>query len=121
MEQQSSWPSAWVRASLELAILGCLQAQDLHGYGIAAELEAGGMGRLKGGSLYPTLARLEQDGHVAAVWLPGESGPGRKAYSLTPAGREQHQRLAEAWQGLTTTLMSLGEQPQNASKTGDSR
>lgn len=104
----AQWPSAWVRACLDLAILSSLADEPLHGYAIAQVLEQAGMGRLKGGSLYPVLARLEQGGFVEAVWLPGESGPGRKAYSLTPSGREERTRLAASWRSLTDTLVALG-------------
>lgn len=98
------WPMAWIRASLELAILSVLTTDELHGYAIAERLAAEGMGRLKGGSLYPVLARLEEAALVEAVWQPGASGPGRKAYAITPAGREERRRLLEQWHGLTHLL-----------------
>ncbi|GAA1390137.1 PadR family transcriptional regulator [Luteococcus peritonei] len=110
-ESTSRWPTAWIRAALDLAILSALGQGELHGYAIAAALEARGMGRLKGGSLYPVLARLEADGLVAAVWLPGESGPGRKAYSLTPAGARHRERLAADWQDFTAALGALSPSP----------
>ena len=71
------WPSAWVRAALEPAILGALTAGPLHGYGIAQTLAARGFGTLRGGSLYPVLARLEEAGHVTTRWVEGQAGPGR--------------------------------------------
>ena len=104
---ESQWPSAWVRAGLDLAIRSSLQGEAMHGYAIAQTLEEAGMGRLKGGSLYPALAKLEQAGFVEAVWLPGESGPGRKAYTLTMSGREERARLAASWRSLTEALIGL--------------
>lgn len=111
-ESEARWPSAWVRASLEVAILGALQGGELHGYAIAALLDEQGMGRLKGGSLYPVLARLEQDALVEAVWQLGESGPGRKAYAITDRGRDAHQRQLADWTELTRTLERLGRTEQ---------
>ena len=54
---------------LELAILGLLKEQDLHGYELKKRL-ADTLGQLSGvsfGSLYPALARLEAAGAVKAV------------------------------------------------------
>ncbi|MGL5405450.1 MAG: PadR family transcriptional regulator [Propionibacteriaceae bacterium] len=105
----SQWPLPWVRAALDLAILSSLSNEALHGYAIAERLEQIGMGRLKGGSLYPALSKLEDAGFIKAVWLPGESGPGRKAYSLTPAGAVEVDRLSASWNGLTASLNTLNQ------------
>ncbi|SJN24239.1 PadR family transcriptional regulator [Luteococcus japonicus] len=113
-DNDQRWPSAWVRAGLDLAILSALQGDALHGYAIASRLEAAGLGRPKGGSLYPTLAKLEQAGFVEAGWLPGESGPGRKAYILTTSGREERTRLAASWRALSEALVALGSSGQPA-------
>lgn len=107
-DDTGAWPATWVRAALDLAILSVLQDEALHGYGIAAALEAAGMGRPKGGSLYPALARLEQAGFLEAGWLPGDSGPGRKAYTLTLAGRDERTRLAASWRDFGQAVLALG-------------
>lgn len=87
MTDVPSWPPAWIRAGLDLAVLGSLTGGPLHGYGIAQALAGRGFGVLKGGSLYPVLNRLEEAGDVTASWVEGHSGPGRKEYALTDAGR----------------------------------
>src|SRR5436305_10948479 len=54
---------------LELAILGLLKEQELHGYELKKRLGEA-LGQLSGvsfGSLYPALARLEAAGAVKAV------------------------------------------------------
>ncbi|MEE6296995.1 PadR family transcriptional regulator [Georgenia wangjunii] len=98
------WPLPWIRASLDLAILGCLLDAPLHGYGIAQRLEGRGFGRLKGGSLYPALSRLGDAGHVETTWEQGNSGPGRKDYSITDTGREYLVDGLTKWHGLTQAL-----------------
>lgn len=40
------------------------------------------------GSIYPALARLEQEGLVTSKTVPQEGKPARKVYSITDAGRE---------------------------------
>lgn len=109
MTETSRWPAPWVRAALELAILGSLREGPLHGYALAQSLQARGFGRLRGGSLYPVLARLEQDGHVRAAWVEGDGGPGRKDYTLTPDGRAHLGRQLTAWGDLTDELRADGE------------
>ncbi|MDO4240193.1 PadR family transcriptional regulator [Micrococcus sp.] len=108
------WPSAWVRAALELAILGALTAGPLHGYGIAQTLAARGFGTLRGGSLYPVLARLEEAGHVTTRWVEGQGGPGRKDYALTDAGRTAHADAVASFQALGAALAALGAEGEAA-------
>ena len=102
------WPAPWVRAALDLAVLASLTGGALHGYAIAQALAERGFGLLKGGSLYPVLNRLEEAGDVAATWVEGQGGPGRKAYELTAAGRDRLARDLASWQGLADTLTTMG-------------
>ena len=102
------WPAAWVRAALEPAILGALTAGPLHGYGIAQTLAARGFGTLRGGSLYPVLARLEEAGHVSTRWVEGQGGPGRKDYALTDAGRAEYADAVASFRALGAALAALG-------------
>lgn len=101
------FPAAWVRAALDLAILSTLASEVRHGYAVASRLEEEGMGRLKGGSLYPALARLEEAGWIEASWAPGPAGPGRKEYTLTPSGRRHLGEESERWSAFTAVLLGL--------------
>lgn len=101
---ETRWPLPWIRASLDIAVLGCVLEAPLHGYGIAQLLEERGFGRLKGGSLYPALSRLENAGYVETTWEQGDSGPGRKYYTLTNSGREYLSQALMQWKGLTRAL-----------------
>ncbi|WP_246021055.1 PadR family transcriptional regulator [Arthrobacter echini] len=99
-----AWPLQWIRACLELAVLGSVIEAPLHGYGIAQHLEGRGFGRLKGGSLYPVLARLENAGHVEAAWQQGDFGPSRKYYTITGAGRRYLTDGLTQWKALARAL-----------------
>lgn len=68
-----------------------------YGYLIAQRLEREGLGQIKGGTLYPLLARYEQEGLVEASWQPGGTGPGRKYFTLTDAGREHLTEVRRRW------------------------
>lgn len=98
------FPPAWVRAALGTAVLAAVEHGPLHGYAIAAALERRGLGRPRGGSLYPLLATLEQDGALVAAWEHGATGPGRRTYELTDVGRTRLAREREEWRALTAAL-----------------
>ena len=59
-----------LRGHLETLILATLERGEAHGLEILRRLELSGCGllKLKEGSLYPALYRLESAGEVAAAW-----------------------------------------------------
>lgn len=83
---------------LELAILGLLKEQPMHGYQLSRELgeSLGGFWRVSYGSLYPTLRRLERAGEVEAV-ASEETTVGRRkqVYRITAKGEETFLQLLQ--------------------------
>jgi PadR family transcriptional regulator PadR len=96
-EPEERWPGEWLRGVLQLCVLGVVADGPTYGYAIAARLEQAGLGQVRGGTLYPLLARLEADGLVQSAWRAGEGGPGRKYFTLTGPGREQLRARAGEW------------------------
>ena len=90
------WPGEWLRPLIELCVLRCVADGPTYGYAIALAIGQAGLGALKGGTLYPLLARLEQAEWVRTHWAPGDGGPGRKFYELTPAGQAHLSELVAA-------------------------
>jgi DNA-binding PadR family transcriptional regulator len=83
-----------LRGHLEAMILSSLEDGEAHGLEILRRLDDAGCGllRLKEGSLYPALYRLEAAGAVKAVWeedTQGRRGARRRLYRLTPRGKRQ--------------------------------
>lgn len=113
------WATSWVRAAMPTAILAALEAQDEHGYGIAQSLATMGFGRPKGGSLYPLLNRLEDEGIITATWADGPTGPGRRVYSLTVSGYQRLHAERQDWQRLTRALGIDSEDQDDASEHSD--
>ncbi|MGI8984840.1 MAG: PadR family transcriptional regulator [Acidimicrobiales bacterium] len=70
---------------LELAILGVLKEQELHGYELKKRLTdaLGALSSVSFGSLYPALARLEAAGAVRAVAAPAAQPPAAPAVPMT--------------------------------------
>ena len=95
------WPSDWLRATLGFFTLRALESGPSYGYAIIGELEQRGLGTIKGGTLYPLLTRFETSELVVTEWRPGEAGPGRKFFALTPLGQSELQRLRADWARFT--------------------
>ncbi|PJM74683.1 PadR family transcriptional regulator [Bifidobacterium simiarum] len=103
--QEAKWPVLWVRAAMRTAILVCLEAGPLHGYGIALALEGLGFGRPKGGSLYPILEELKNADVINDEWEQSEGGPGRRVYRLTETGRARLERERRQWNMMVGVLV----------------
>ena len=96
----------WLRGVLDLAVLATLQsAGTSYGYALIQSLTEAGILDLKGGTIYPLLARLEQEGLVSSEWHAGDGGPGRKYFAITPEGRAA---LAQGSAGWTTFASRIG-------------
>jgi PadR family transcriptional regulator PadR len=100
--------AAWQRVTLPMLVLSVLAAEPRHGYGISQALVSVGLQPIKGAQLYPTLVRLEDEGAIVARWEPSESGPARKVYDLTDAGRGELEDLKAKWQQFLNAVETVG-------------
>jgi DNA-binding PadR family transcriptional regulator len=97
---------------LELAILGLLKEQELHGYELKKRLtEAlGPLSSVSFGSLYPALARLEAAGAVKTVEAnPGPSAPIPMTGSLAGEAAAFRARLAAKRGGRARKVYGITE------------
>ena len=76
---------------LELATLGLLQQEPLHGYRLKQQLERfiSGCISVNYGAIYPLLKRLEQQGMLTLSFAEGEGGGKRKIYAITKKGKKR--------------------------------
>ena len=85
-----------------LVLLSVLERadEDLYGYQIAKRLESmsDGGSPMKQGALYPVLRTLSAHGLLASRVVPSYSGPPRRYYKITAAGRETLKRWLATWQ-----------------------
>ncbi|MDQ1359387.1 MAG: hypothetical protein QOG44_3760 [Acidimicrobiaceae bacterium] len=91
---------------LELAILGLLKEQELHGYELKKRLaETVGSGSsgigVSFGSIYPALGRLEKAGAVRVVPAHTGAGRGKKVYAITEQGDRLFEELLAADTGAS--------------------
>lgn len=98
-----------LRGHLETMILAALDRGDAHGLEILRRLEEAGCGalKLKEGSLYPALYRLENAGMIEAEWeeeTKGRRGARRRIYHLTKSGTKALARGRENWLSFVQVL-----------------
>jgi DNA-binding PadR family transcriptional regulator len=101
-----------LRGHLETLILATLGQGEAHGLEILRRLELRGCGllRLKEGSLYPALYRLEAAGEVQAVWESeqhGRKGARRRIYRLTAKGGRKLKQGRSDWQAFVETIGAI--------------
>ena len=90
-----------------MAVLAVIARGETYGYEILSTLEGAGLEGVGDASVYGTLRRLEQAGHLSSRLEASDSGPARKYYSLTPIGAEQLRVGTEAWSGITDAVEGL--------------
>ncbi len=112
MSAQRQLSGAQLRGHLETIALAALEEGEAHGFEVLRRLEKSGSGalKLKEGSLYPALYRLEEQGSLKARWEEnpgGRKGPARRIYRLTPKGRRQLQAGREEWAAFVSVIGSI--------------
>jgi PadR family transcriptional regulator PadR len=96
-----------LKGVLELAILSVISKGETYGYEILSTLEAAGLDGVGDASVYGTLRRLEQAGHLSSRLQASDSGPARKYYSLTAEGAQELSAGAETWARISGSVGRL--------------
>ena len=104
MSSTSPSPPALPRNFVRPALLLLLLEQPAHGYELLERLQPFGFRRPDPGGLYRNLRALEDDGLVHSAWQRSSTGPDRRTYELTRAGREQLHVHAKALAATSHTL-----------------
>ncbi|MCW3054928.1 MAG: ywzG [Chthonomonadales bacterium] len=98
-----------IKGNTQTIVLTILKDTPQHGYGVAREIErrSGSALQFKEGTLYPALHALERDGLIAGTWETSESGPPRKVYAITPAGRTELAKRTRVWHDFSSAIDRL--------------
>ena len=93
------------KGALELCVLALLARRESYAYEIASTLaSAVGMGE---GTIYPLMRRMQDDGLVDTRLAESTSGPSRKYYRLTSAGRAAFAAQKREWRTFTDAVDQL--------------
>jgi PadR family transcriptional regulator PadR len=93
-----------LKGVLELAVLAVLSKGETYGYDIVSRLEAAGFNGVGDASVYGTLRRLEEAGHLRSRLENSASGPARKYYAVTESGREAYTAGAGTWRRIESAV-----------------
>lgn len=101
-----------LRGHLELMVLSGLEQGEAHGLELLRRLEQAGCGalRLREGSLYPALYRLERAGLVSSAWHMGIGqgrGARRRLYRLTWRGTRRLAAGRAEWRHFVTVVSGI--------------
>jgi PadR family transcriptional regulator, regulatory protein PadR len=85
------------RGTLEYCVMALLAGGERYGFELVKTLgEVDGMVTSEG-TVYPILARLRRDGLVETTWRESSTGPPRRYYELTDAGRDALEAFVAEW------------------------
>ena len=112
--------------SLALLAVVAASAEPMYGYQIAKRLEQTGDGVLAGkqSALYPVLRNLGAAGLLDSHVEPSVSGPPRRYYAITEAGRAVLAAWAAAWRATRDSVdavLDAAAQPRTDIPKGEHR
>lgn len=105
----SKLTSDLLRGHTDTMVLKLLSGGDKYGYEITKliyELSEHDY-ELKEATMYSSLKRLEQDGHIISYWGDETQGGRRKYYRITASGRKQYTTNLQNWQYAQKILEKL--------------
>lgn len=90
---------------LALCVLALLSKADSYAYEIASQLAKDiDMGE---GTIYPLMRRMQSDGQVETYLVESQSGPPRKYYRLTQAGRDSFTAQKAEWAAFVSAVDNI--------------
>jgi PadR family transcriptional regulator PadR len=93
----------------EPVLLYLINEVPTYGYSIIKELEKRTTGyfKLKGGTVYPALQRLETKGLIKGRWQQTTERQARKYYQITEKGRRFLANMSAEWKDFLTAMSML--------------
>ena len=95
-----------LQGTLALLVLKSLALGPLHGLGVSNRIAqiTKGTFKVKPGSLFPALHRMEEAGWLPSSWGESENNRRAKYYRLTAAGRRQLDAETQDWQRISLAI-----------------
>ncbi len=93
-----AWTAQLRKGVAELCVFACLARGEAYGYELMRRIRLYPGLSITEGTLYPLLNRAAESGLVAVEHRASTSGPPRRYYTLTAAGRERLDAMRAAWE-----------------------
>lgn len=110
---KDKYESLMKKGVLDMLVLKLLEKEEKYGYQIISELKQKSHDyfRLKEGTLYPILYRLEDDQYVESRWSEAEGKKvSRKYYVITEEGRRALQEIYSLWENIHRSVALIMEE-----------
>jgi len=103
---------------LDPLLLKTISLDRLHGHGVRLRIQQiSGAFKVKEGSLYPALHRLDRRGLIESEWGESENGRRARFYRLTPAGQGHLEEATAAWKRFAAAMAAaLRATPKRSSR-----
>lgn len=100
-----------LKGSTSLLVLQLLDERDMYGYELVKELEkrSGNTLKIREGTLYPALHKLEKQGYVEHYKQEQQKGPARKYYRILVAGKEILDEKTLEWHRYVKVISNMIE------------
>jgi len=98
--------SQLLKGTLDIAVLAVLTRGESYGYAVLGALGDAGIPAAYP-SVYGTLRRLEELGHLTSRTEESPAGPERRYYAITQNGRSELAEQAANWRKLSAALEGL--------------
>jgi PadR family transcriptional regulator, regulatory protein PadR len=85
------------RGVIEFCVLALLADEERYGFELVEQLAGRRALVTTQGTLYPLLGLLRREGAVETSWRESPTGPPRRYYRLSPAGRKSLEAFVEEW------------------------
>ena len=95
---------------LEFCILSIINRGEVYPSDIIDQMKAANLHILEG-TLYPLLTRLKNAGLLNYRWVESVSGPPRKYFVMTDAGKEAFSVLLQTWNDMANAVSLLTQPP----------
>jgi PadR family transcriptional regulator, regulatory protein PadR len=95
------------RGTLEFCVLALVEREDRYGNELVRRLGDEPNLAASEGTIYPLLSRLRRVGWLDSKWAESPSGPPRRYYALTAAGRAALENFRSEWVSFRQTVDRL--------------
>ncbi len=100
-----------LRGALDMCLLALLAKEPAHGYEMVRRVEAAGFDAVGYGTIYPLLTRMRRLGLIADEMQASPSGPPRKVYAVTAAGRARLHAWQQQWRQFVEVVDAILPDP----------
>ncbi|MFN0056689.1 MAG: PadR family transcriptional regulator [Planctomycetales bacterium] len=102
-----SWITQFRKGLVELCVLAALRDEEAYGYQIVETLGQSPGLEVTESTVYPVLARLARERLVTVREAPSPSGPPRRYYRLSEAGRQRLVEMLSHWRAIQDSVNHL--------------